>query len=219
MRSLKKKLAPGGQPLREQRRDVRDRRSQWRASDHVSRLALIIDTALELLRDEGLPQVTMRRVSARLGVGTMTLYTYVRNQDQLRREIIRRGFQMLGAHCRACTDGVDPRHWLPGASAYLQFARQNPNLYRLMFSTPSLTAEDLDIVRGGYDSLLERVRGVLAERGTSAQQLERDTAMQAGIYWIGLHGLASLVIDDRLGIIGKDEQTLLNELLPRIAPA
>jgi AcrR family transcriptional regulator len=194
-------------------------RQQWRQSDRLARRDQIIDTALELLHDEGLGQVTMRRVAARLGVGAMTLYTYVRGQDQLRREMIRRGFQKLGQHCRGCTAHADPRSWTPGATAYLEFARANPNLYRLMFSTPSITREDLDIARAGYESLLERVRSLLTDAGLTGQALEDATVMRAGLYWIALHGLASIIIDERLDIIGKDEQSLLSELLPRIAPA
>jgi len=41
---------------------------------------LIIETALDLLRRRGPQDVTMRRVAARLGVGAMTLYTYIDGQ-------------------------------------------------------------------------------------------------------------------------------------------
>lgn len=52
-----------------------------------SRLGLtresIIDAADELIGEQGLGRVTMRRVAQRLGAGTMTLYGYFRDKDEL----------------------------------------------------------------------------------------------------------------------------------------
>ena len=48
----------------------------------------IIAAARELLADEGVGGVTMRRVAARLGVGTMTLYGYFADKDALLDAII-----------------------------------------------------------------------------------------------------------------------------------
>jgi AcrR family transcriptional regulator len=43
----------------------------------------IAEAALRIADEEGLEAVTMRRVAAELGAGTMTLYHYVRNKDEL----------------------------------------------------------------------------------------------------------------------------------------
>jgi AcrR family transcriptional regulator len=43
----------------------------------------IAEAALEIADAEGYEAVTMRRVAAALGAGTMTLYHYVRNKDEL----------------------------------------------------------------------------------------------------------------------------------------
>jgi len=43
----------------------------------------IAETALRIADEEGYEAVTMRRVAAELGAGTMTLYHYVRNKDEL----------------------------------------------------------------------------------------------------------------------------------------
>jgi AcrR family transcriptional regulator len=43
----------------------------------------IADAALKIADAEGYEAVTMRRVAAELGAGTMTLYHYVRNKDEL----------------------------------------------------------------------------------------------------------------------------------------
>jgi AcrR family transcriptional regulator len=48
----------------------------------------IIDTALAILREEGLDKVTMRRVAAALDSGHASLYVYVRNTEDLHAQIL-----------------------------------------------------------------------------------------------------------------------------------
>jgi AcrR family transcriptional regulator len=43
----------------------------------------IVGTALRIADEEGFDAVSMRRIAAELGAGTMTLYHYVRNRDEL----------------------------------------------------------------------------------------------------------------------------------------
>ena len=43
----------------------------------------IIDTALQIMDDEGLDAVSMRRVGRELGVEAMSLYHHVRDKDAL----------------------------------------------------------------------------------------------------------------------------------------
>lgn len=55
----------------------------------------IIDVALRLIETEGLEAVTMVRLSKELGVSSMTLYNYVRNADDVLREILVETFSNL----------------------------------------------------------------------------------------------------------------------------
>jgi AcrR family transcriptional regulator len=50
----------------------------------------VIDAALAITRAEGLEAVTMRRVAAELDTGAASLYVYVRNRDELVREMLDR---------------------------------------------------------------------------------------------------------------------------------
>jgi len=191
---------------------------RWRRGDTGARRELIVEAAMKLLARDGLGAVTMRRVAARLGVGTMTLYTYFANQRALHREIVRRGFDMLNQGCRdASTVEIDGA-WRGGARNYIQFATDHPNLFRLMFDT-ALPPGDDDLLHGGFQPLLDRVTQHLAHtQGLKGRRLEREARRQAGRYWLGVHGLAMLVISNRLAVLEGDLDTLLDDLLPRVAP-
>src|SRR6266536_4823913 len=62
----------------------------WRTSERASRkgkpdlsVEVIVRTAIELADTAGLTALSMRRVAERLGVGTMSLYTYVPGKAEL----------------------------------------------------------------------------------------------------------------------------------------
>jgi len=192
---------------------------RWRSAAPEERRELIIEAAMSLLAKRGPEAVTMRRVAARLGVGAMTLYTYINGQDEMRREMTRRGFQLLADGCSHDSTLEQPDGWLGRSRHYLRFAVENPRLYELMFATP-LPAGDADehLLLSGIQPLLDRVRERLERAGWRGDDLDREALDRAGRYWIGLHGLASLAIAGRLGILRRDTDDLLRELIQRVAP-
>lgn len=201
--------------------------TRWRSADHRQRRELILGVALDLLRRRGLEAVTMRNVARRLGVGAMTLYTYINGQDELRRAMARRGFEMLHHGCEAASTldnhkTATPGHheaWRGGARHYLQFALDNPNLYHLMFSVhPAEGGADDSILMGGLQHLINKVEQHTNNRSLDPRERQLHVRANAGRFWIALHGLASLAIAGRLSVLGGDIEQLLDDLLERVAP-
>lgn len=225
----------------------------WTDADAATRRKMIIDQAIDLLHQEGLQAVTMRRLARELGVGTMTLYTYLDGQHGIHQAMVARGFDMLNDYCSRNSTLDSAHSWQGGARAYLMFAIENPNLYKLMFDHPLTDEEACDeassnknttasedaacqdhackqarkashiatneeLLRGGYEHLLEKVRGRLAEEGLPAEQIDDEAQRRAGHYWIGLHGLATLAIAGRMSVFPGNWEEVLDDLLPRIAP-
>ena len=67
--------------------------SKARAADAEERLSRerIADAALALVDRDGVEALTMRRLAAELGVGTMTIYGYFRDKDELLDLAVERG--------------------------------------------------------------------------------------------------------------------------------
>src|SRR6202012_6195275 len=59
-------------------RSTRDRPAKAPLSGEV-----ILDTAMRILREEGLDAVTMRRLATELDTGPASLYVYIRNREEL----------------------------------------------------------------------------------------------------------------------------------------
>lgn len=64
-------------------------------SKAISDRAEIIRTGMEILEKEGIKALSIRRIGSGLNVSGMTLYNYIENIDEVKREIILEGFRKL----------------------------------------------------------------------------------------------------------------------------
>lgn len=195
----------------------RNEAGKWRNADHDQRRALITDTALKLLDKKDLDAVTMRAVAEKLGVGAMTLYTYVDGKHDLHREMVRRGFNMLNHGCAENSTLESGGGWRGGARAYLNFAINNPKLYKLMFDH-FMADDDQDLLHGGFQHLFDKVKERMCTQSHTPKQLDREARARAGRFWIALHGLATLAIAGRLCVLEGGLDHLLDDLLKHVAP-
>ena len=195
---------------------------QWKELGREGRRELIVKVAFEMLQDDGEDALTIRRIAAAIGVGAMTLYTYVDGLEDLHRQIIAKGFEIIHHNCStACETGR--RHdddWMPGARAYVRFAIEHPNLYHLMFATPVDPDDEQfeQIMHGGFAGLHHAVRERLAANGLQDRALETQTQQAAGRYWIALHGLATLAIAGRMQILHGEFDDVLQHLVDAVSP-
>jgi AcrR family transcriptional regulator len=100
----------------------------------VTNLA-ILGSARSLLESFGPDGLTMRALARGLGVSAPSLYFHVESRQDLLRELIKVGLQELGAALRTAAEMPGALRARAGAlaSAYIGFARQNPELFTLVF--------------------------------------------------------------------------------------
>jgi AcrR family transcriptional regulator len=122
----------------------------------------------------------MRRLAERLGIQAPSLYKHVSGKDELEDALIAEGLEELGAAVvRAAGVGESLRSM---AQAYRTFARERPNLYRLLTERPL----PRDHRPGPREA--EAIR-LLAEATGG-----RDRARAA---WAFVHGMSQLELVDR----------------------
>jgi AcrR family transcriptional regulator len=102
-----------------------------RAMDQLTpRAREIVSAARELLEEEGIEALSMRRIGQRLGIRAPSIYKHLPDKDALEAAIISTGFEEQAALFEAAVDQPDPLGAL--ARAYRNFGREHPHLYRLM---------------------------------------------------------------------------------------
>lgn len=132
----------------------------------------IVDTALGILRDEGLNKVTMRRIAAALDTGPASLYVYVRDTEDLHAQILDALLApvttaLTAASTTPATTPVDDRE---GGDSWRDRLRTVLWAYRdVLFAHPELARMSLSTQPSGpnYLALLDTLLGLLREGGAT----------------------------------------------------
>lgn len=101
------------------------------ADSPTGRTKDIVEAALRLLETEGPAALTMRRVAARLGIKSPSLYKHVTDKDVIVGLLQQHAMHEFGTHVAAA--GPDPR---AVAAAYRSWAIAHPHLYELATRRP-----------------------------------------------------------------------------------
>jgi AcrR family transcriptional regulator len=177
----------------------------------------LIAEVFAMLETQGHADLTLRDLARRLGVTHTAPYAHFADKTELLIAVADAGFGRLAQRLAAARDAeAEPvRAFHAIGLTYVRFAREHPNLYRLMFADP-------DTADGGERELCEegeRAFGIVAEVIASVgtpPELVGDTAVSA---WAFVHGVAMLDIDRRISgktmRSGDDIFTLGAQLLVR----
>ncbi|RWO08672.1 MAG: TetR/AcrR family transcriptional regulator [Mesorhizobium sp.] len=161
---------------------------------------VVIETALDMLREEKGWQFTLREVARRAGVSHAAPYKHFPDKAALLAEIAMIGFDRLRDSLSAAKSEAPKTlrdQIAPIARAYVAFGTDNPALYRLMFSAEEGKAVGMHLNERAlavFDVLLEILR-----RGQAAGSIrKRPIEGQAAAAWGLVHGMTMLAIDGLL---------------------
>ncbi len=163
---------------------------------HGDLRAALVTAALGLLEESAIETVSLRAVARRAGVSAMAPYRHYPDKEALLAAVAQTGFDRLRdvlAHADSIS-GPDTALLGQGV-AYVQFAIENPVLFRLMFGPPR---------RGRHADLRtssETAFSVLVRRMT---EQTHSAGLQPRIlgYWSLVHGLAMLILDGQTPVAG-----------------
>jgi AcrR family transcriptional regulator len=165
----------------------------------------LIETALAMVTEEGTWKFTLREVARRAGVSHAAPYNHFADKSALLAEVAALGFQALRRELEeAARRPRSSRQVLIGiAVAYVRFGVEHPAHYRLMFG-PELAEEEerYPVLQQASDATFTALTTAL-ERGQAVDEVRpgsvRDQALAA---WSLVHGLTTLLIDQRLSSLG-----------------
>ncbi|MEU9120972.1 TetR/AcrR family transcriptional regulator [Streptomyces sp. NPDC048506] len=151
----------------------------------------LVEVGIELVTAEGVQALSLREIARRAGVSHGAPRRYFPTHLDLLSAIARRGFAALGAQVADAVDGsqAGPRAQLTELGRrYLDFARDNPGMYELMFRHDLLESHRLGLRETSmplFRVLIDLVTRVRPPSGREPQAV-------AGALWANLHGIAQL---------------------------
>jgi AcrR family transcriptional regulator len=161
----------------------------------------IRETAARLFAEAGYPAVTLRAIAAEVGCSPMTPYRYFQSKEEIfavvRAEAFRRFADAQERGIRGINDPSRRLHAL--GRVYVDFAKQDPQSYRLMFELGQAPASDNAELLVEGERAWHVIRDSVA-RAVEAGVLDGDPDTLAHVFWASVHGLVSLALAGKLEI-------------------
>ena len=164
--------------------------------------------------ERGIERVSMRSLAEDLGCSATALYSYFKNKVEIfaaaRAAALNRLSDRLESAYAAATDPWQRSRAI--GDAYLDFARSEPEGYRLVFALEQPDREGFPELAEAEERSNRNLRGYCEEM-VAAGLLEGDPNVLAHLFWAGMHGLIVLQMAGKLGADSPAFETLRHEMV------
>ena len=168
---------------------------------------LIVKTAMQLFIEEGIDNVSLRKIAEKIEYSPGSIYSYFKDKGEIIHAIHTEGFEKLYALQRTLDVISNPLDRLSKmGTLYMKFAMDNPDYYDLMFIAKGVAAkiyekQEWDVGQRSYDYLRETVKQCI-EQGLI---IESDVDGATFAMWGLVHGMASLIIRGRCAMMPQEQ--------------
>ena len=188
--------------------------SERKIKEKIELKSMILAAARKLFLEKGIAETSIRNIAEAIEYSPATIYLYFKDKDEILHEIHSQGFLELGARMAVLRAVSDPLERLKALGrVYLDFARQNTEMYDLMFiaKAPMDYLEKMEQLQWNegqraFDFLVITVNECIAAgrfKGYLADPL-------SFMLWSTVHGMVALEIRDRCkGITIEDPELVL----------
>lgn len=158
---------------------------------HGDLKAALLQTAGETLEKQGLASLSLRELARRAGVSHNAPYRHFPDRESLLAALAAEGFELFG-------NALEKRPRREMGEAYVEFALEHPQRFRLMFSGVASGGD-----RRAYDGLLK-----------SFADLGDDAQYAAAAAWSLVHGLSHLLLDGHFA--NRDNRQFVRDVLSTV---
>ncbi len=144
-----------------------------------------MQAAFSILREEGIGQVTARKLAARANCSTQPIFRIYRNMEEVWEELFGRSCEFFQDYYKDFpTQTVTP--FVNLGQAYIKFAGEHKKVFEFVFLSPERFGRSMyDIVNGSRGCISREVQTALSQGCRDAEALY--TKM-----WIFIHGAACM---------------------------
>lgn len=173
----------------------------------------LVAAGLELLDESGSAEISLRELARQVGVSANAAYRHFENKEALLVAMAAEGFRRLAAvQLQAVLQRQHAAEgFLESGRAYVNFARQHPALFRLMFGRFSAAnrSEEMEVAGTlAYEGLRHGIAATLHLEPDSPEAV--TSAMHA---WSLVHGLSHLVLDGQFDAMTTDIDGMIDGVL------
>ena len=206
--------APTARPRGRPRKQAAATSSSYHHGDLPQALLAAAET---VLRRDGLNGLGLRAIAREAGVSHTAPKHHFGDTRGLLSQLAAVGFWRLREAMLQAQDGVaqgrDARHAI--GEAYVHFAHAHPEMFALMFRNEIADVRHPALVeaqRAAMRVMASTISGLDLPESSEGLRLPATVAVQVTAAWAMVHGLASLLIDERLGGIVRSTDAFADPL-------
>ncbi len=177
----------------------------------------ILDTAYAILQASGPEALSIREIAGRLGVAHMSLYTYFENQAAIIRALLQREMSKWRAQQEEVEQHVQIEDIANIVEKQLKFnidfARNNPNLYRLAWVLPEIGIESLEENRQRMRATVEHLARLI-EIGMESGTFEQRDPFLAAVTVLGMVNMPYILFHSGKMVDPVLRDRMVEEVLP-----
>lgn len=163
----------------------------------------VLAAAFRITRQQGLEAVNARAVAKALGCSTQPLFRAFHSMDEIRTEMLRMAGDVYATNLLRCGE-LSPKPYLGSGLAYLQLAREEPQLFRLLF----MRDREMDGTQQQADPTMDFVLSLVMQ----STGLSREQARQFHLHlWVYVHGLATMVATHFVTLPPQEAERMLSQ--------
>lgn len=157
----------------------------------------VVEAACQLIRRDGPSALNARAVAKELGGSTQPIFRLFSGMDELRSAVIQHVSDAFLADMHRCMDASDTPY-LAMSMSYLTFAKNSPQLFKLLFMRDRVTDGCYRREQEAYAALYAKIAHSMGITVEQAEALYAST-------WIYTHGLAVSIATKYLPCLSIDE--------------
>lgn len=162
----------------------------------------LIEVARKILEEEGVPALTLRRLTREIGVTPANFYNHFQTLDFLLAELAKEGFRLLAVRNAAVIAkvGEAKKRFKALSREYVYFATDHPNVYRLMFGTLNNFSQYPGLKEASDNAYRTSVIMVYGEDRYDSEDVLKSykSLPYAFTGWALLHGITQVILDQQI---------------------
>ena len=146
----------------------------------------IVEAAVNLTRRGGVDAVTARGIAGELGVSTQPIFTCFKNMEEAKEEVRIYAEKLCHNYLEKGVEASIP--FFGFGMAYIRFAKEEPELYKMLFINPDKKGESmLDTLSGIRSIVINSIEQTYRFNAKESKRLFRDL-------WLAAHSIATLCV-------------------------
>ena len=146
----------------------------------------IVEAAVNLTRRGGVDAVTARGIAQELGVSTQPIFTCFKNMEEAKEEVRIYAEKLCHSYLKKGVEASIP--FFGFGIAYIRFAKEESELYKMLFINPDKKGESmLDTLSGIRSIVINSIEKTYRFNEKESKRLFRDL-------WLAAHSIATLCV-------------------------